>query len=392
MHLCNICNYLTPYKSDLKKHYLSEKHQILNTDGSIITQSDIDKLLNESDNLFSIIDDTQNNNEKEINNNINYQNEQYMSHNNEILFYKCLTCSKFYKHQSSFSRHKVKCNKKTNKTQNRFEIEIQKIKSDHEIIKKDLEIARLKTELTNKDSSVNNLQVQVNKADKVNLQNNTINNNVKISKIQYLNVNFGDVIDINTFISNYKNEYGLTNKQTETLLDNYKNGGINSCISTLVYYLKESAIQQYKEIKGKEISKVDIILPFILSDKYLREHFEKNVSGEWDKTTMFDNIKTIVGITDDHIYKHHNTYMQLSDPQKKKLINGVLKASGYSQLSQLSSPDLYKIKEEPKTETKPIQIENNSNLNINIIDKTETTNNDSNLSVTQTENQEIKKS
>ncbi len=388
MHLCNICNYLTPYKSDLKKHYLSEKHQILNTDDCIITQYDIDKLLNEHEGLFNIMaNNTQNNN-------IHYHNEQFMNQNNEILFYKCVTCNKIYKHQSSFSRHKVKCNKKTNKTPNRIEIEMEKIKSDHEIIKKDLEIARLKTELTNKDSNVKNLQVQVNNADKVNLQNNTINNNVKISKIQYLNVNFGDVIDINTFITNYKNEYGLTNKQTETLLDNYKNGGINSCISTLVYYLKESAIQQYKEIKGKEISKVDIILPFILSDKYLREHFEKNVSGEWDKTTMIDNIKTIVGITDDHIYKHHNTYMQLSDPQKKKLINGVLKASGYSQLSQLSSPDLYKIKEEPKTEPKSIENEsttNNTTLisinsNANITDKNENTNLESNLS----ENQEIK--
>ncbi len=371
MHLCNICNYLTPSRSDLKKHYLSEKHQILNIDDCLITYThpqdndNIEDLLNYSDEMVNIIDDDNTPTIININNN-----------NVELTLYKCITCNKYYKHHSSFSRHKIKCNKKTNKVTTGIEIEMQKIISEHEIIKKDLEIARLKTELTNKDSNVKNLQVQVNNADKVNLQNNTINNNVKISKIQYLNVNFGDVIDINTFITNYKNEYGLTNKQTETLLDNYKNGGINSCISTLVYYLKESAIQQYKEIKGKEISKVDIILPFILSDKYLREHFEKNVSGEWDKTTMIDNIKTIVGITDDHIYKHHNTYMQLTDPQKKKLINGVLKASGYSQLSQISSPDLYKIKEDQNNETK-------SNENVN---KTENTNDETNLSLNQMEN------
>jgi hypothetical protein len=35
--------------------------------------------------------------------------------------------------------------------------------------------------------------------------------------------------------------------------------------------------------------------------------------------------------------------MHLSDPQKKKLINGLLKASGYSKLSVISNPDLYKI-------------------------------------------------
>ena len=86
----------------------------------------------------------------------------------------------------------------------------------------------------------------------------------------------------------------------------------------------------------------NIILPFILSDKYLREHFEKTINGNWDKTTVIDNIKRIVGITDDHVFKHQKTYMHLSDAQKKKLINGLLKASGYSKLSLISNPDLYK--------------------------------------------------
>jgi hypothetical protein len=87
----------------------------------------------------------------------------------------------------------------------------------------------------------------------------------------------------------------------------------------------------------------NIILPFILSDKCLREHFEKTINGNWDKTTVIDNIKRIVGITDDHVFKHQKTYMHLSDPQKKKLINGLLKASGYSKLSLISNSDLYKI-------------------------------------------------
>jgi hypothetical protein len=86
----------------------------------------------------------------------------------------------------------------------------------------------------------------------------------------------------------------------------------------------------------------NIILPFILSDKCLREHFEKTINGNWDKTTVIDNIKRIVGITDDHVFKHQKTYMHLTDPQKKKLINGLLKASGYSKLSLIPDPNLYK--------------------------------------------------
>jgi hypothetical protein len=113
-----------------------------------------------------------------------------------------------------------------------------------------------------KEHNINTATNLLNQINNIQHANTIINNNVKISKVQYLNVNFGDVIDINTFIENYKHEYGLSNKQTETLLENYKHGGINSCITTLVYYLKESAIQQYKEIKGMEIPMPDIILPF----------------------------------------------------------------------------------------------------------------------------------
>jgi hypothetical protein len=255
------------------------------------------------------------------------------------LYLSCDHCNQKYTHLSSLCRHQKKCRN------NNVNLEI-------ELIKKDIEINKLKSEITIKDyekkleiKEMENKHMQqqlINQTNNIQNAKTIINNNVKVSKIEFLNTNFNDVIDINTFIENYKNEYGLTNKQTETLLENYKNGGINSCISSLVYYLKESAIQQYKEIKGKEIAMVDVIFPFILSDKCIRDHFEKNISGNWDKTTAIDNIKKIVGITDDHVYKHHNTYMYLSDSQKKKLVNGVLKASGYEKLTGIIKPDLYK--------------------------------------------------
>ena len=127
------------------------------------------------------------------------------------------------------------------------------------------------------------------------------------------------------WIENYKNKFGLTNEQALTLLENYQNDGINGCISTLVYYLKQSAIKQYKELKGKEIGIDDIILPFVLSDKSLREHFEKSTDNTWDKTTAIDNIKKIVTITNDQVFKHHNKYLSLNGPQRKRLINDIKK-------------------------------------------------------------------
>jgi hypothetical protein len=239
------------------------------------------------------------------------------------------------------------------KIKNESLLAIEKIKFDTEISKKDLERQIELKELENK-----HLQLQVNHNSGItnqtnNTMNNYINTKVKISKIQYLNLNFGNVIDINTFIDNYKNKYGLTNDQALTLLENYQNDGINSCISSLVHYLKKSAIQQYKDLQGREISMNDIILPFLLSDKSLREHFEKSINGKWDKTTMVENIKKIITITNDMVYKHHNKYIDLNGNQKKRLINGVLKASGYSSLSQISSPNLYKL--EKSEDTKEIK-------------------------------------
>ncbi len=58
---------------------------------------------------------------------------------------------------------------------------------------------------------------------------------------------------------------------------------------------------------------------------------------------MIDNIRRIITITNDQIFKHHNQSMFFNGTQKKRIVNGVLKASGFSHLSEITSPDLYKL-------------------------------------------------
>ena len=371
MHFCEICNYLTTSNYNLKKHYTTQKH--INTMNSLGLQKN--------------------------------------------LFY-CINCSKEYNYKSSFIRHKNVCTSYThdiineisnniNKHNNMnnlnnlnnininevndkfvYEFELERLKKEHEY---QLEIERLKNELNKKDleskleiKEIENkhLQLQVHDSNSLNISNITntsnksthnfvsntvINNNLKISKIQFLNLNFGNVIDINTFIENYKDKYGLNNQQTLTLLENYQSDGVNSCITTLVHYLKKSAIQQYKEIKGKEIPMEDIILPFVLSDKSLREHFEKSINGNWDKTTMVENIKQIVNITNNQVYNHHNKFLDFTASQRKRIINGILKASGFSLLTQISIPDFYKIDNiENEEENEENNIEKNQDCIENI--------------------------
>jgi hypothetical protein len=341
MHICNLCNFTTTTYNRLKQHNKTKKHLLL----------------------------------------LDIQKSNTVEKAPVNSGFICIFCNKEYKFRNNLSRHQKTCkpsneieNYNSNITNNDYVLMIERLKYDNELSKKELEKLKYDTELNKKEFQKQlkikelekelELQKLENKHLKSQIVNNTnsqtnitVNNNVKISKLQYLNTNFSNVIDINTFIDNYKNKYGLTNDQTKILLENYQSDGINACISAMVYYLKKSAAQQYKELNGLDIKMENIILPFLLSDKSLREHFEKSVNGKWDKTTMCDNIKRLVTITNDQIYKHHNQFMDINGPQRKRIINGILKASCYSVLSQISEPNLYKDSEE--NEDKPVEDRNN---------------------------------
>jgi len=317
MHRCEPCSYSTESSHNLKIHYKSYKH--------LTNIKEVHEL------------------KQEIPNDINsiYKDNNFIDFYNNYLI--CSNCHKEYKYRTVFNRHIKSCISKPFNESKSTDDEIARIRKEYEY---QLEIQKLKFELSKKEIEMKTLQITNSGNNNNNNNNNTVinNNNVKISKVQFLNLNFGNVIDINTFIDNYKDKFGLTNDQTKTLLDNYHDGGVNSCINSLVYYLKKSAIQQYKELKGADLEMDNVILPFVLSDKCLRDHFEKSINGNWDKTTMMGNIKKILSITNDQVFKHHNEHMLFNDNQKKRLINGILKASAYSLLAQITIPDFYKIK------------------------------------------------
>jgi hypothetical protein len=318
MHICDLCNYTTTIKCNIDKHYQTKKH----IENALLAEHPVPT------------------NYKDFNDNSNSSVDS--------MSITCNICYKEYKHHSSYSRHKNRCIIQHQQSNNNIQIlqkEIETLKNNYNHL---VEMGKLKDEIRHLqiNNTTNNNTTNTTNTNNTNNTNNTTNitnnNNIKISKIQFLNLNFGNVIDMQTFTENYKNKFGLTNQQARTLLENYQNDGVTGCVSALVYYLKKSAIQQYREIIGKDIAIEDIILPFLLSDKSLRDHFEKSNNGKWDKTTIIDNIKRLVTITNDQVYNHHKQYMNISGIQRKRIINGVLKASCYSLLSSVSTPDLYK--------------------------------------------------
>ena len=238
----------------------------------------------------------------------------------------CMNCKRKYKHSSSFYRHRKNCTEikedlDSIKKEYEFKLEIEKLKHANEI--KELKIKQL---YKSKTKNIN-----------IHITNN-------ISKLEFLNINFGRVIDIHTFIENFKNEYGLDSQQTKTLLYNFKNNNLKSCINSLVHYYRCSAIKQYKDINNVDVSQHQPVLPFILGDESLRCHFEKSTKG-WDKTTALANIEKLFSITNDQIFKHHNEHMTPSAYEKTKIYNGILKESCFYLLSEINDPEVYKLLE-----------------------------------------------
>ena len=192
-----------------------------------------------------------------------------------------------YVYNTGLSRHKKTCDKKIINDDILNEIKKEVKKEIEKEYKNKLKITK-----NNK-----NLQLTNNGNGNIIINNqNIVNQNiVNISTINNLNLNFGNVIDIETFIKNYKNhKYSLTKKQCNTILENYKTSGLTSYISSLDYYLKDSAIRQYKDTLGINIPIGDIILPFVLDDKYLREHLEKFIDGNWKKTMDKSHLKILI--------------------------------------------------------------------------------------------------
>jgi hypothetical protein len=358
MHYCKACNYLANTHTNMKIHYKTKKHLRMSlfkkndTNDSNLYESQYD--LHEYDSDY----DSEYDSDYEYDlHDICYTGESNTVTDDSLDYgYYCNYCNNKYKHQSTLSRHKKTCIKSPdnarkisiNYKDHLRELEINKLKFEfkrkyteqhwkNKSAVKDLEIGFLRDMKSNNAITNNNVL-------NTNITNNNTLNDIKISKIDNLNQNFSEVIDINTFIENYKNRFGLTKEQSLVILENCQYDGVDGCVNALVHYLKKSAARQYKELTGQDIELNNIVLPFMLSDMSLRDHFERLASGQWIRTTNTENIKRLVTLTNDQVYEHHNQHLDISGPQKKRTVNGILKASAYSLLSLLSNPEFYKKK------------------------------------------------
>ena len=340
MHFCNICNYLTKNFYSLKLHLKSNKHiNIFNTLNKVNDNNketineetiDVETIDVETIDVETIDVETETIDEKTIDEKTIDEktiDEETINENIKNIF-KCSFCDKEYVYNSGLSRHKKICKKKPvdvliisemKRIKNEYESKL-KIK-DKDLKIKELENKNLQLQLKNIIASNN-----INNNTNINIINNNINN-INISKLDYLNLNFSNVIDFDTFLDNFNNKYCLTEKQTHKILKNYLKDGIDSYISTVDYYVKDSAIRQYNDL-GIIVSHNTVVLPFLSPDKSLREYFKKIVI--WNKTTDKEPIEKIITIINNKIFKDTKFLINFSNQQKNKTTNGFLKKASYS--------------------------------------------------------------
>ncbi len=327
MHYCKFCNYFAKTNNLLHNHYKTNKHII----------------------------------------NANLNNTKFI----------CKYCNLEYINSIELTKHSKNCNGVNHNGVNHnyinevHKLEIELIKKDYqlELEKKQRQLDKVSLELSYEKKlaikEIENKNLQINN---INCINSTINNNIKITKIEYLNLNFSNVIPMSTFIENYKTKYGLNKEETRLVLENFKHGGVNSCINDLLFYIRQSACKQYNEEFDMPITidKTNVVLPYMLNDMSLREHYEKYDDEKWSKTKVTDNIKKLVTITNDQIYKHQGEYMNFNGPTRKRIINGLLKGSSYQFLETIKPPSLYNKSENILSQKTNQSTTNDSNQSIDL--------------------------
>ena len=153
-----------------------------------------------------------------------------------------------------------------------------------------------------------------------------------LTKIEKLNLmlNETNMIDLETFIFNYKNnpKYQLTENESKILIENFQCEGYKSLGFDLPYYIRDKYQKQLKDIKGIDVKKEEVILPFISTDGGARSYLKKE-PVEWKREKDIADIKRLIVITSDQIYKHHNQYLSLSNFQMNLIAKTVIQTSRY---------------------------------------------------------------
>ena len=278
---CELCNFSSVYSTRYREHCLTIKHL-----------RSLDKIENEKSKVCG----TQLNPIEPQMNPIEPQKNPIKPELNTH-DYKCQYCKKSFSTNSHMRRHE----RKTCKTKLKLEDEVNKLKSENE---------KLKNKST-MNTTTNNIQI------------NTYIKNDKV--LNYLNSNFPEAIEMDSFIYRLKNDTSLPREMMDCFVMCYNNGGTDSFGSTLVKYLNQICKQ------------LDInIFPLCCSDSNLRSHKEKNSVG-WETVIDTTKIEDIIHHLIKNIFLETGDMIHLDAKERKKICNIVKKSYGLSSIEMIEN-------------------------------------------------------
>ena len=183
--------------------------------------------------------------------------------------FTCQYCQNGYQTKRGLNRHVSKCQVLKHKIQN-LENDLQHQQQTIEIVSK-MKPSQITNNITN---------------------NKTIN---------YLNSNFGEMIEMEKFLYNLQHTEQLTHREREMLLMAYKDNGIELFARSFSHIMKENCRRQLLKEGLPDFP----MLPLYCSDGNLRSHKEKDSKG-WK--THYDNqsINTMINISSDQVYQTHH--------------------------------------------------------------------------------------
>lgn len=253
----------------------------------------------------------------------------------ESVHYACPKCNQTFTAKSSMNRHlnyrcpilREKLEQKKNEVGKTLEEQIailgsqlgtqlsNQITSQFENMKKDFhgnsQVKSINTGVVDNSRVTNNTMN--------NTMNNTVNtiNNTGNKTFLFLNQELGNMIDMDTFINNYQNDYKLDTEQTQRLLDSYQLNGLRSYSLCLSKTLKENCQKQLKDLG---INIPDGLIPLVSTDTQLRS-FKVKGENKWETCKSDSDLIKLIVISNDQVYNNHQFPIFIIGPDRAKVAN-----------------------------------------------------------------------
>ena len=258
--------------------------------------------------------------------------------------FSCRFCSKIFSRKHNLKVHlsKNRCKKKREseslskdsnvnvliKKVDRIVEALNESKEENKEIKEVLEetleeLGKTKEELAQyKCTSIINTNSYYNNLNNYNTTNNI--ETMNLNNINNLNMNFANVIPMETFLYNmeYVNKISITD--VENLLYSSKNMGIEDLANCFEKIISKNCIEQTKHMRDENGEKILPALPVLCTDGNMRTHKERLVKS-WD--TMYNDIHfaKMWEIVNNRVYELTNEYIHVPQKHKKKLYSRIKK-------------------------------------------------------------------